>query len=62
MAVMRTAPHRQSTAVDDSLRAEAPPETDQCGQCGVFYIVTRDSVYGACSVHDGLGRSIRHTD
>lgn len=57
---MRDTPHRQSTAVDVSLRAEAPAETDQCGECGTRYVVTPDSVDGACSAHSGLIFSIRY--
>jgi hypothetical protein len=54
MAAMRTAPHRQSTAVDESLRAEAAVERDQCGYCGGWFTPAPGDLSGVCRAHGGM--------
>lgn len=48
MAAMRDLPRRVSTRVQETLAAEVPVDTDQCGGCGTRYPLTRDTVPGCC--------------
>lgn len=50
---MRDVPRRVSTAVQEALTSQEPPERDQCGLCGGWYVPGPDDLSGVCPADRG---------